>query len=147
MRNLAIFHQSTKSQNCDFDFCLKVCHYNEECCKIWKEIDFSVQNWHEEFNEFCRKHWKISKICTLMDCFWPKHLAFELKKTTKELCLMTLNIDANLSALKKMVELNQNKKWKKQIDQMQCENFLLPWKQMDSMIKKTFHQVLQDQCS
>ena len=41
---------------------------------------------------------------------------------------MTLNIDANLSALKKMVELNQNKKWKKQIDQMQCENFLLPWK-------------------
>ena len=35
------------------------------------------------------------------------------KKTTKELCLMTLNIDANLSALKKMVELNQNKKWKK----------------------------------
>ena len=60
---------------------------------------------------------------------------------------MTLNIDANLSALKKMVELNQNKKWKKQIDQMQCENFLLPWKQMDSMIKKTFHQVLQDQCS
>ena len=25
---------------------------NEEWCKIWKGIDESVQNWHEEFNKF-----------------------------------------------------------------------------------------------
>ena len=29
-----------------------VCHDNEEQCKIWRGIDLSFQNWHEEFNEF-----------------------------------------------------------------------------------------------
>ena len=45
-------------------FCLKLkiyelkiyrgvmCHNNEEWCKNWSGIDFSVQNWHEEFDEF-----------------------------------------------------------------------------------------------
>ena len=73
-------------------FCLKLkmyelkiyrgvmCHDNEEWCKIWRGIDLSVQNWHEEFDKFWPEHSKISKICTLMDCFWPKYIMFELKK-------------------------------------------------------------------
>ena len=63
-------------------FCLKLkmyelkiyrgvmCHENEEWCKIWRGIDLSVQNWHEEFDKFWPKHSKISKRCTLIGCFW-----------------------------------------------------------------------------
>ena len=50
-----------------------MCHDNDVWCNIWREIDLSVQNWHEEFDEFWLKHLKISKICTLMGCFWPKY--------------------------------------------------------------------------
>ena len=57
-----------------------ICHKNEEWCKNWRGIDFSVQNWHEQFDEFCFKHSKISKICTLMGCLWPKYIMFDLKK-------------------------------------------------------------------
>ena len=57
-----------------------MCHDNKEWCKIWRGIDLSVQNWHEEFDEFWPEHSKISKICTLMGCFWPKYIMFELKK-------------------------------------------------------------------
>ena len=53
---------------------------NEERCKIWKGIDLSVQNWHEESNKFWPKHSKISKICTLMGCFWPKYSMLQLRK-------------------------------------------------------------------
>ena len=52
----------------------------EEWWKIWRGIDLSFQNWHEEFDEFWPEHSKISKICTLMGCFWPKYIMFELKK-------------------------------------------------------------------
>ena len=54
--------------------------YNDEWCKIWTEIDWSVQNCHEEFNDFWLQHSKISIICTLMGCFWPKYIMFELSK-------------------------------------------------------------------
>ena len=57
-----------------------LCHDNEEWCEIWKRIDFSFQNWHEEFEEFWPKHLKVSKICTLMGFFWSKYIMFELKK-------------------------------------------------------------------
>ena len=53
---------------------------NEKWCKIWRGMDLSVQNWHEEFDEFWPEHSKISKMCTLMGCFWPKYIMFELKK-------------------------------------------------------------------
>ena len=56
-----------------------ICYDNEEWCKIWKEIGLPVENWHKEFNTFWPKHWKISKICTLMGWFWPKYM-FELRK-------------------------------------------------------------------
>ena len=57
-----------------------MCHNNEEWFKIWRGIDLTVQNWHEEFSKFRPGHSKISKICTLMSCFWPKYIMFELSK-------------------------------------------------------------------
>ena len=74
VRNLANFHQNTwKSLRF-------MCYENEEWYKIWKRIDLSVQNWYVEFDEFWPTHLKISKICALMGCFWPKYVMFELKK-------------------------------------------------------------------
>ena len=61
-----------------------MCHHNDEWCKIWREIDLSVQNRQEEFDEFWPEHLKISKVCFLMDCFWTKHIMFEVKKKYKE---------------------------------------------------------------
>ena len=60
-----------------------MCHGNEEWSKIWREIDLSVKNWHEEFDEFWSEDSKISKICPLMGRFWPKYKIFELKKYTR----------------------------------------------------------------
>ena len=70
-----------------------LCHDNEEWYPIWTEIDLSVQNWHEAFDEFWPKYSKISKICTLTGCFWPKYIMFEQKKSIEKLCLMALNTD------------------------------------------------------
>ena len=52
----------------------------EEGYKIWRGINLSVQNWHEEFDEFWPEHSKIWKICTLMGFFWTKYIIVELKK-------------------------------------------------------------------
>ena len=60
-----------------------MCYDNEEWYKIWKGIDLSVQSWHEEFNKFWPDHSKISKVCTLMGCFWPKYIMFEVKKVQR----------------------------------------------------------------
>ena len=60
-----------------------MCHDSEKWCKLWRGLDLSVQNWHEEFDEFWPEHSKISKICTLMGCFWPKYIMFELKKVQR----------------------------------------------------------------
>ena len=57
-----------------------LCHHNEEWYKIWRGIDLSVQNSHEEFDKFWFEDLKISKICTLMGSFWPKYILFQLKK-------------------------------------------------------------------
>ena len=72
-----------------------MCYDNEEWCKIWKGIDLSVQNWHDEFDKFWPEHSKNSKNYTLMGWFWPKYIMFELKKVQK-LFLMALKIDAKL---------------------------------------------------
>ena len=55
-------------------------HENEEWCKIWRGIDLSFQNWHEEFDEFWPEHLKVSKVFILMCSFWAKYTLFELKK-------------------------------------------------------------------
>ena len=46
----------------------------------WGIEELSGKNWCEEFDKFWPDHSKISKICTLMGCFWPKYIIFELKK-------------------------------------------------------------------
>ena len=55
-------------------------HDTEEWYKIWKGINLSFQNWHEEFDKFWPEHSKVSKIFTLMGSFWTKYILFELKK-------------------------------------------------------------------
>ena len=46
-----------------------LCQYIEKWCKIWRKIDLSVQNWHQEFDECWLEQSKISKICPLMGFF------------------------------------------------------------------------------
>ena len=55
-------------------------HDNEESFKIWRKIGLSFGKWHEEFDKFLPEHLKISKVCTLMSCFWPKYKLFQLKR-------------------------------------------------------------------
>ena len=70
-----------------------LCHDNEEWSEIWRGIDLSVQNWHEEFDEFWPEHSKISKLCTLMGFIWAKHTVLEVKKSAENLCLMALKTE------------------------------------------------------
>ena len=60
--------------------------------QIWRKTVLLFQKW-QEFGKFWFEHSKVSKICTLMSCIWPKYKVFELK-STEEICLMSLNIDA-----------------------------------------------------
>ena len=88
VRNLVNFYSSIqKSQK--FSLWWSACFWPKyimfkldpgEWCKISRGTDLPVENWHVEFNEFWPKHSKISKICPLMDCFWPKYIIFELTK-------------------------------------------------------------------
>ena len=55
-------------------------HDTKERRKIWRGIDLPVQNWHDEFNEFWPEHFKVSNVCTLIGCFWPEYMTFELRK-------------------------------------------------------------------
>ena len=95
MRNLTNFHQNTwKCQNWYFHGILLskvenawattyrgvISNDTEEWWKSWREIDLSFQNWHKEFDKFWLENLKVSKIYTLMGCFWPKYIMFELKK-------------------------------------------------------------------
>ena len=82
-------YESLKFETLMACFCLKLnmydlknyrrvmCHDNEDWCKNWIGTDLAVQNWHEEFDKFWPEHFKISKTCTLMGCFWPKYVMFE----------------------------------------------------------------------
>ena len=88
-------YESLKRETLMASFCLKLkmyelknyrgvmCHDNEEQCKKWIGIDLSVQNWHKEFDKFWPEHLKISNICTLIGCFWPKYIMFEPKKVQR----------------------------------------------------------------
>ena len=54
-------------------------HDTEESCKIWRKTSLQFGKWHEHFGKFSSEHSKMSKICTLMSCFWPTYKMFELK--------------------------------------------------------------------
>ena len=80
-----------------------MCYENEEWYKIWKGTDLSVQNWHDKFSP---EHSKISKNCTLMGCFWPKYIMFELKKLQRSCVwwhwILMQDLKENWLALSKM---------------------------------------------
>ena len=57
-----------------------MCNDTGECWEILRGLDLFFQNLHKEFHEFWLEHLKVSNICTLMGCFWPKFIIFELKK-------------------------------------------------------------------
>ena len=57
-----------------------MCNDTEEWWNIWWGIDWSFQSRHKEFDKFWLEHSKVSKICSLMGCFWPKYIMLELKK-------------------------------------------------------------------
>ena len=56
-----------------------MCHDNEEWCKLWRGIDLSFQNWHDEFEEFWLEQLKVSKFFVLMGSIWAKYILLELK--------------------------------------------------------------------
>ena len=94
MRNLAHFHQNhlkksklvfswdtfVQSRKCMSYKVVVISNDTEEWWKVWRGIDLSFQNWHKEFDEFWLENSKVSKIYTLLGCFWPKDILFELKK-------------------------------------------------------------------
>ena len=66
-------------------FDLKKCrgvifHDTKESRKIWRKTDLLFGKRHDKFGKFSQGHSKISKICTLMSCFWSKCKIFELRK-------------------------------------------------------------------
>ena len=95
MRNLMNFDLSTCKVSqifilmCSFWgkyilFQLKKClgvifHETEEGYKIWRGIDLSFKNCHNEFDKFWPEHSEVSKIFTLMGSLWAKCILFELK--------------------------------------------------------------------
>ena len=56
-----------------------MCNDTEEWWKIWRGMDLAFQNWRKEFDDFWLEHSKVLKVYTLMGCFWPKYIMFELK--------------------------------------------------------------------
>ena len=107
-----------------------MCHENEEWCKIWRGIDWSVQNLHDEFYKFWPEHSKISKHLHFNDLlfhglhlqwswvWWHCRLMQNLKETSLVLSNLTWRIwklfvhrlkKSNFFLESKMVELNQYK--------------------------------------
>ena len=52
----------------------------KELWKVLRGIDLLFKNWHKEFDKFWLENLKVSKTYTLMGCFWPKYIMFELRK-------------------------------------------------------------------
>ena len=129
--------------------------------KIWSGIDLSVQNWHEEFDEFWPEHLKIIKICTLIGYFWPKHTLFELKEVQASYVWwhwrLVQNLKENWLVLSKMTwrilqifahRLKNSYFILESKMRELCENFNLPWKYMNSLqLRKMFTHISQNCCS
>ena len=90
-----------------------MCNYTEKRWKIYGEIDLSFLNWHKQFDKFWLKNAKVSNIYTLMDCFWPKYLMFELKKIQRSYVWwhwrLIQNLKENWLALSKNFRLQAEK--------------------------------------
>ena len=66
-----------------------LCHDNEEWCQIWRGIDLSAQNWHEEFDQA----FENLKNLHLNRLFLTKVYNVRAKKSIEKLCLMALKTD------------------------------------------------------
>ena len=108
-----------------------MCHDNEEWCKIWREIDLSVQNWYEEFDKFWPKHLKNSKNYTLMGWFWRKYIMFELKKVQRSYLWwhwrLVQNLKENWLVLSKMTQ----RIWQILVHMLKNSNFILESKKLE----------------
>ena len=51
--------------------------FTGEFCVMTMKNDAKLE---DEFEKFWPEHSKISNICTLKGCFWPKYIMLELKK-------------------------------------------------------------------
>ena len=130
-------------------------HDNKEWFKIWKRIDLSIQDGHEELEESWPEQSEILKTCTFKGCFWQKYVTVELKKVQENYIWLHWRLMQNLKEKwlvvskitrrvwgfffhklenrdfilgSKMAELNKNQNQNNQIDQKQCENIILLWK-------------------
>ena len=115
-----------------------MCLDNEEWCKISRGLDLSVQNWHKEFDKFWAEHSKISKMCTLMGCFWPKYIMFELKKVQRSYVwlhwILMQNLKENWLVLSKITW----RIWQIVIHRLKDGNFILESKMAELNEKKNF---------
>ena len=73
-----------------------MCHDNEEWCKFEEHLTLPVQNWIEEFVKFWPEHSKIKNL-DVNGLLLTKVYNVSAKKSTEELCLMALKIDAKLT--------------------------------------------------
>ena len=67
--------------------------------KIWRRIDLLFKNRHKELDEFWLEHLEVSKIYTLMGCFWPKYKTCELKIYRGVIFHETLESDAKVEEI------------------------------------------------
>ena len=65
--------------NTEINPCIQSEYWKIQTRKIQKGIDLPVENWQKLFNKFWPEHLKISRISTLLGCFWPKYIMFELR--------------------------------------------------------------------
>ena len=71
-----------------------ICHNNEEWYKIWRGVDLSFQNWHEQFAVFLIRKLKSVKNLHFNGLLLNKVYNVWAKKSTEELYLMALKIYA-----------------------------------------------------
>ena len=102
-----------------------MCHENKERCKIWRGLDLSIQNWHEEFDEVWPEHSKISKICTLMGCFWRKYIMLELKKVQRSYVWLHWRLMQNLKENWLVFSKITQRIWKFFVHKLKNRDFIL----------------------
>ena len=66
----------------------------EDWWKLWRKTDLWFQKWHEKFGTFSPEHSKVSKLGLWWDPLIQSRKGTSLK-LTGELCVMTMNNDAN----------------------------------------------------
>ena len=71
-----------------------LCHENEEWYQIWRGIDLSAQNWHEEFGKFLTRALKNLKNLRFNKLLLTNVYNVWARKSIEDLCLMALKIDA-----------------------------------------------------